>query len=160
MMKHQSIMKKKDSLDVDKFMSTLLLFNMFANNISIRLQNIATKDSATEAIGNDRLEAKIKGQEQTNTFVKKRLILYAESNTKFRDPLHKNKILPFASLYDAEWTASSSRKVKTLKADRCVFQRLIIAYESDRSVNIGKIICHVLLPVLLALTQMNGDLRT
>ena len=68
------------------------------------------------------------------------------------------KILTFASLYDAERTASSSSKVKTLKADRCVLQRLIIAYESDKSLNIDKILCHELLPVR-ALTQMNGDLR-
>ena len=74
--------------------------------------------------------------------------------------MHKNKILTFASLYDAERTASSSSKVKTIKADRCVLQRLIIAYESGRSVNIDKILCHELLPVPLALTQMNGDLRT
>ena len=73
-------------------MSTLLLFNMFANNISIRLQNIATKDLETEAIENNLLEAKIKRQEQTNTFVKERLILCADNKTKFRDPLHKKNI--------------------------------------------------------------------
>ena len=39
--------QKKDSLNEDNLMSTLLLFNMFANNISFRLQNIATKDLAT-----------------------------------------------------------------------------------------------------------------
>ena len=33
-----------------------------------------------------------------------------------------------------------------------------IAYESGRSVNIDKIFCHELLPVPLALIQMNGDL--
>ena len=136
--------QKKDSLDEDNLMSTLLLFIMFANNISIRLQNIATKDLATEAIENDLLVAKIKGQEQTNMFVKERLILCAESNTKFRDPLHQNKILTFASLYDSERTASSSSKVKTLKADRCVLQRFIIAYERGRSVNIDIILCHEL----------------
>ena len=103
--------QKKDSLDEDNLMSTLFLFNMFANNISIRLQNIATKDLVTEAIENDLLEAKIKGQKQTKTLVNERLILCAESNTKFRDPLHKNKILAFASVYDAERTASSSSKV-------------------------------------------------
>ena len=50
----------------------------------------------------------------------------------------KNKILTFASLYDAEQTA----------------------YESGRSVTIDKILCHELLPIPLALAQMNGDLRT
>ena len=52
--------------------------------------------------------------------------------------MHKNKILTFASLYDAEQTA----------------------YISGRSVNIDKILCHELLPVPLPLAQMNGDLRT
>ena len=115
--------QRKDSLDEDNLMSTLLLFNMFANNIFIGLQNIAAKDLATEAIENVLMEAKIKGQnKQTNTFVKERHILCAESSTKFRDPLHQNKILTFVSRYDAERTASSSSKVETLKADRCVLQ--------------------------------------
>ena len=65
--------QKKDSLDEDNLMSTLLLFNIITNNIFIRPQNIATKDLATEAIENDLLEAKIKGQNKQTRLLKKGL---------------------------------------------------------------------------------------
>ena len=42
-------------------------------SIFIRLQNIATKDLATEAIENDLLEAKIKGQNKQTRLLKKSL---------------------------------------------------------------------------------------
>ena len=43
-----------------------------------------------------------------------------------------------------------------MKADRNVLQRLIIAYEAGRSVDLPSVLTHELLPVPLSLAEMNG----
>ena len=66
--------QKQDSQDEDNLMAVLLSFNIFANEESPVLQNTATKDLATQKIGDDLLNAKHKGQKQLNTFVEDRLL--------------------------------------------------------------------------------------
>jgi len=46
------------------------------------------------------------------------------------------------------------------KADRSVLQRLITSYEAGRHVDLGKVMCHELLPVPIAIAEMNGELRS
>ena len=73
--------------------------------------------------------------------------------------MHKNKSLTVVSLYDTERKHSKSEKVRILKADRSILQRLISAYEDGRIVNLDGIICNELLSIPIALTEINGDLR-
>lgn len=47
-----------------------------------------------------------------------------------------------------------------MKADRPILQRLIIAYEAGRRVNLDEILSHELLLVPIALALMNGDICT
>jgi len=152
--------QKQDRQDEDNLMAVLLSFNIFANEESPVLQNIATKDLATQKIGDDLLNAKHKGQKQLNTFVEDRLLPCEERKVKFRDPLHNNKPLTFSSLFDAENKCSKASKDKVLKADRLILQWLIIADEAGQRINLDEILSHELLLVTIALAEINGDIRT
>ena len=67
------------------------------------LQNLATKDVATEAIQSSLLSAKDLGQEKMNSFIGKRTIV-PEVKDKPEVPIHatldKSKAETFASLYE------------------------------------------------------------
>lgn len=78
----------------------------------------------------------------------------------FHAVMHKHKPKTFASLYEIERDVNKKDKVSILQADRRVLQRLVTAYEGGRSVELGDILKHELLPVPLALAEMNGSLRT
>ena len=51
---------------------------------------------------------------------------------------------------------SKSSAKNVIKADIEIMQRIIVAYEAGRNVDLGSILNHELLPVLLALAEMNG----
>ena len=152
--------QNQDGLDEESLIKTLLSYSLFSNDASEVLQNIATKDLATEKIADDLLHAKERGLQQLNTFLEDRLLPCDERWVKFRDPLHRNKPLTFSSLYAVEPKQPKSGKVKILKVDRSIMQRLIIAYEARRRVDLNQILCHELLPVPISIAEMNGDLRT
>ena len=63
-------------------------------------------------------------------------------------------------MYNEENKSSHSDKEKALKVDCSVLQRLIIAHQAGKKVNLDEILCHELLPVPIALAEMNGNLRT
>ena len=94
---------------------------------------------------------------QLKQFVEERLLSSGEK--KFRDPLHKNKPRTFSSLFEPH-KISRTEKEKVMRADRLVLQRLISAYEAGRSIDLDEILKHELLPVPVALAEMNGTLRT
>ena len=152
--------KRRDNADEDNLFRAFQNLNMFSSELPEDLQNIVTKDLATQEIANDLLEAEAKGQEQLNKFIVERLLPTENRRIKFRDPLPKNKPLTFSSMFETERKSSGPSKEKTIKADRKILQRLITAYEAGRSVNLAEILCHELLPVPLALSEMNWNLRT
>ena len=123
------------------------------------LQNIATKDLATDQIQDSLLNAEKLGQEQLNNFVGGRLIKCEGMQTeiKFHDLLKKVKLATFASLYLTQ--KETRTKEKVIKADRNILQRLITAYVSGRQVNLWLILRHELMPVPLALAETNHSLR-
>ena len=47
-----------------------------------------------------------------------------------------------------------------IQADRSILQRLVMAYQAGREVNLKSILQHELLPVPLSLAEMNSELRT
>ena len=121
----------------------------------LTLQNVANKQLATSDIETDLLHVREKGQNNVNSF----LLPVNERRVKFRDTLTKNKPLTFASLYQMKQKSKSGNE-RVLKADRSVLQKLIIAYQSGRHVNLDKILCHELMSVPIALAEINGTLRT
>ncbi|MES9881882.1 MAG: hypothetical protein ABW185_13470, partial [Sedimenticola sp.] len=152
--------RQKDLESEESVVRVLRRFGVFAEDSMTRetLENIATKDQATEEITNALLQAKHLGQKQVEEFVHDRLTSSSEGTSKpFSDPLKKNKPLTFTNVYDAP--KESSQKGKTVKADRSILQRLLIAYEAGRHVDLEEILKHELMSVPLSLAETSGNLR-
>ncbi|MES9880098.1 MAG: hypothetical protein ABW185_04375 [Sedimenticola sp.] len=151
----------RDNEDESKIVTVLQRFNVFAPDMPLNsLQNIATKDLATDDIQESLLNAEKFGQERLDTFVKERLIISNDDTTKckLRDPLHKSKALTFSSLYVTEKEGKGN--TSTMKVDRNILQRLITAYQAGRKVDLDEILQHELMPVPVAIASTNGSLRT
>ena len=119
---------KLDNQDENHLHDQLVSFGLFKTKESRRLQNIATKDIATQEIERDFLNVSSEGQKQLNQFVQERILSSAE--VKFRDPLHRNKPRTFASLYEPTRSLKTgNEKEKIIRADRLTLQRLLTAYE-------------------------------
>ena len=116
----------------------------------------------TEPIQDSLLNAAKLGQEQVNTFVKERPIKHDgnEGHIKLQDPLKKTKPLTFSSLYEVAKENKVKDKAVTIKADRSILQRIITAYGAGRTVDLHSILRHELMPVPLALAELNGKLRS
>ena len=121
------------------------------------LQNVATKDQANLKVSNSLLNAKNLGQKQLESFVKERLI---ETSVSFRATLAKNKAPTFASLYTITQKSKDSEKSSIVKVDRNVMKRLITAYEAGRDVNLAEVLQHELIPVPVAIAELNGSLKS
>ena len=76
---------------------------------------------------------------------------------KPRDPLPKNNAPTFFSLKEAE--KKESDKSATIKADRSIFQRVIIAYDAGRRVDLPRVLSHGLMVGPLAIVDTNIQLR-
>ena len=123
---------KLNNQDENHLHDMLVSFGLFKTKKTQSLLNIATKDIATKEIERDLLHASSDGQKQLNQFVQERVLSSAE--IKFRDPLHKNKPMTFASLYEPTKSLKTGKeKEKIIRADRLVLQRLLTAYEAGRS---------------------------
>jgi len=150
----------RDNQDEGNLLQILHSFNLFCPESNDVLQNIATKDLTTEEIQDHLLHAQDRGQKQLTRFVEERLVPCVTREISYRDPLPKNKPLTFCSLYEVDTKGKKGSTEKVLKADRSILQRLIIAYEAGRKVDLNQILQHELLPVPIALAEMNGDLLT
>ena len=133
------------------------------------LYNIATKDLVTEEIQCSLLNARILGQQHMSQFVEERLQSVrdrqqtqeaAGQNVEFYDPIHKNNAPTFDNLYQIVQAAKKKGKSTILRADRNVLHRLIVAYEAGRSVDLQSVLKYELMPVPIALAEMNTSLRT
>lgn len=92
-------------------------------------------------------------------FMKQRLIPQ-ESTGKpelsFYSHLPRNNALTLAHLFQIPKEKNSK---EVMKADWDILRRLLVAYEAGRDVDLQSILRHELLPVPLALAEMNGNLR-
>ena len=155
--------QKRDNEDEMALLSAFQRFQVFASVSPGSLQNLVTKDLATEAILNSLLCAKELGQEEVNTFVEERMIVPEQGDkpdVPIHASLHRSKAKTFASLYEVVKDTNDKNKRNILKADRNVLQRIVTAYEAGRPVDLSTVLKHELLPVPLALAEMNGTLRT
>lgn len=150
--------RKRDTDDEDILLKSMTSFNLLSDGTNVC--NIATKDQATPEIADALLKAKGLGQLQVNEFVSQRL-LRKDSETppsiSFYDPVPKNNALTLADLYKIKPTKDTQ---KVLQADRSILQRLVVAYEAGRKIDLKSILKHELLPVPLSLAEMNGCLRS
>ena len=153
--------------DESSLLSTFLGFSVFSSvSHPATLQNLVTKDLATEVIQESLLRAKVLGQQEVKKFVQDRLIVAEQCDkpdVSIYEPVRKNNAPTFATLYQLANVAkhTKDRDQKTvMKADRNVLRRLITFYEAGRSVDLASVLKHELLPVPVSLAEMNGTLRT
>ena len=127
------------------------------------LQNLVTKDLATEVIQESLLRAKRLGQQEVKKFVQDRLIVAEQCDkpdVSIYEPMRKNNAPTFATLYQVVKHTKDRDQKTVMKADRNVLRRLITSYEAGRSVDLSSVLKHELLPVPVSLAEMNGTLRT
>ena len=154
---------KRDNLDEDSLLATFQGFKVFAvDTPGDILQNIATKDLASNEIQESLLQAAALGQQQVLNFVTHRLIPSdtEQPMTSFNDPMKRCRALSFQSLYEVAGNSNDKEKKTVIKADRNILMRLITAYEGGREVDLKSVLSHELMPVPLSLAEMNGSLRT
>ena len=105
------------------------------------------------------LQAEIKGQAQLTQFVSKQLLMRQQESQQavqqFYVPIKRNSPATFKSL---PTKSKEQGKDTILKADRTVLRNLITAYGAGRTVDMQMVMQHELLPVLIALVEMNGQL--
>ena len=152
---------KRDNVDEDSLLPTFERFKLFVidtpGNI---LQNIVTKDLASNEIQESLLHAADLGQQQILSFVTHRLTPSdTEPIISFNEPLKKSRALTFPSLYEVPINLNYKEKQTVFKADRNILMRLITAYKGGREVDLKCVLSHELMPVSLSLAEMNGSLR-
>lgn len=156
--------KEKDNTDEQSLMSVFQRFKVFDPAVqSTTLQSIATKDLADETIQDSLLNAEAYGKQQLEDFVKDRLPVDPENSSPTKslyDPITRNHAPTFETLYEVKKSAYDKEKAKILKTDRNILQRLITAYAGGRTVDLDSILKHELMPVPLALANLNGTLRS
>ena len=156
--------QKRDNDDENSLITTFRGYSVFTVvSHADTLQNIATKDLATESIQYSLLNAKEIGMDEVEKFAQDRLVT-AEGADKpgasIHDPLRRNNAPTFATLYQVPKQTKERDKKEVLKADRNILRRLVTAYKARRSVDLPSILKHELLPVPISLAEMNGALRS
>ena len=156
--------QNRDNDDESSLMSTFLGFSVFSSvSYPASLQNLVTKDLATEVIQESLLHAKVLGQQEVKNFVQDRLIVGEQCDkpdVAIYEPVRKNNVPTFATLYQVVKRTKDRDQKTVIKADRNVLRRLITSYEAGRSVDLSSALKHELLPVPVSLDEMNGTLRT
>ena len=161
--------KDRDKKDESSLLTRLKQFKVFSPpEHQACLYNIATKDLVTDEIQVSLLNAKELGHKQMKEFALQRLQPVhvsqqqqdESSKMKFWETMHKNNAPTFDSLYQVVKSSKEKVKATILRADRNVLQRLIIAYEAGRKVDLHSVLKYELMPVPVALAEMNGSLRT
>ena len=155
---------KRDGEDEQAMFDILQRFKVFSSDgPKDTLQNIATKDLASEEIQCSLLNASKLGQEEVTKFVRDRIVTplaNEEPPVGFYDPIKKQNAPTFESLYEIPKKSNEKEKKTMVKVDRNVLVRLVTAYQSGRQVDLPTILSHELFPVPLSLAEMNGSLRT
>ena len=156
--------QKRDNDDGSTLLSTFLGFSVFSSVSHLpTLQELVTKDLATEMIQESLLRAKVLVQQEVKTFVQERLIVAEQCGTpdgSIYEPVRKKNAPTFATLYQVVKHTKVRDQTTVMKADRNVLRRLITSYEVGRSVDLSSVLKHERLPVPVSLADMNGTLRT
>ena len=129
-------LQKRDNDDESSLMSTFLGFSVFSSvSYPATLQNLVTKDLATEVIQVSLLRAKVLGQQEVKKFVQDRLIVAEQCDkpdVSIYEPVCKNNATTFAILYQVVKHTMDRDQKTVMKADRNVLRRLSTSYEAGR----------------------------
>jgi len=126
------------------------------------LQNIATKDLATRPIEESLINVQNLAKLDLNEYVSSRLLVEGGSRVAVHAPLKKNNphTSTFTLLYKFQKSNKQKEKGKILQVDRTVLQRVLTAFEPGREVDMKSILKHELMPVPVAIAEMDKSFRT
>ena len=145
---------RRDEEDVLKLVPCFTKYEVFRQ--AENLVSVTTGDVASEEIRHDLLGAEEIGKTIVKEFVQYRLI---KKDVKFHDLVKQNrKLKPFKTLYCVPVSLDNNKTV-TLKADRDLLRRVVVALESGRNVDVDELLQRELSPVPLSIATPKGSLR-
>ena len=145
----------RDEADVKCREEQLRHFGVFMHTEETLLC-IATNDVAPLDITLALMNAKSWGEKKVNKFVSARL---CKNEIGFHKRIEGKKPVTLQNMYRLQAQPGGSN-VKMVKSDRNLFQRLLLAKESGRDINLKGLLEHELSPVPLSLADSSGQLRT
>lgn len=151
---------KRDQFDENAIFRMLNEFSVLsAESNSSVLQNAATKDLATESIESSLLNAMEYGRNQVITFVKERFIP-DENGAPVMSFLGISKNKPLTMEHLKKKIPNKPIVKNVAKHGINVLQRLVMAFESGRSIDLENILSRELQRIPLSVSDVNGELRS
>lgn len=144
----------RDEVDVKKLKHELERFHVFeraTNDLFV----ISTSDVAPDNIADSLSSAEDLGLKRVEEFVTVRL---QEKTIDFYSKLKHESPLTLANMYQVK-VKTTGGKTKTIKADRDLLQRLLVASQGGRDVDMKSILTHELSPVPISLASIDQKLN-
>ena len=116
-----------------------------------------TQDIAPESIKTALLTAQTHGEDKTKEFMETRL---CKREVGFHVKLKQSQSVSLKNKYIVENKVDPKQKGKTIKADKVLFQRLMVAKNAGSEIDLKKLLCHELSPVPLAISDTAVNLRS
>lgn len=150
---------KRDEEDLQKVMEEFQKMEVFtvSQEHDENLVCIGTKDVVPESIKVDILKAEKTGTSLVEAFVSKRLI---EGSIDFYAPLSKNKTPSISRMYNVRIKSRGESKQEEVIADRNLMQRLLVAAQSGRGIDMNDILKHELAKIPRALASTKQKLHS
>ena len=144
---------KRNEEDVVKLVAQFERYDVFRQTTD--LVAVTTGDVASDDIRNDLLQAQERGEAAVKTFVQERLI---KKETKLHDNIKQQKLKMFGTLYSVNVKVNKDKTV-SVRADRDLFRRVVVALESGREVDVDALLERELSSVPLSIATVDGKLR-
>ena len=144
----------RDEADVQKLLTCFtssLMSDPFSSDAGEEVLNFATGVVLPTDISDNLLSSTEKGREQMDTFVEKRL---NKCEVNFWDPLPNLKIETFSSTTKKTHVKASNDEFVTVRADRDLFGRLLIA-SNARQIDLKEVLSYELSTVPFALAHLH-----
>lgn len=152
--------RKRDNADENTIFKHLEHLNILSTTFSTNcVQNAATKDVASKDIESSLLAAYSEGRKTAIAFVNNRLILQSNSASivGFHEAMSKVQAPTMANLYKTTSIATLEKKGKSV--DTSFLQRITMAYECGRRIDLKSVLTHELQRFPASLTNIHGNLR-
>lgn len=144
---------RRDEEDVLQLVSQFTKYEVFRHTNELVV--VTTGDVANDNIKEDLLQAGQTGQTIVQEFVENRLI---EKKIKFHDSIKQQKLKTFETLYSVPVSLDKGKTI-SIKADRDLLRRVVVALESGRDVDVDILLQRELSPIPLSLATSDGKLR-
>ena len=116
---------------------------------------LATRDMAPESIKTALFTAQTHEEDKIKEFMDNRL---CKREVGFNVKLKQSQSVSLKNVYIVKNKIDPKQKGKTIKADKVLFLRFLVAKYAGREIDLKKLLCHELSPVPLAIADTAGNL--